>query len=43
MKMFKGKSDRWGFGVFYCKFDQSISFDFLHWYIAFTFYKYWKD
>ncbi len=43
MRVFKGKSDRWGIGIFYCKHDLSITFDFACFYIAFVFYKYWDN
>ena len=28
-----GKWDSWGFGISYCHYDNSLSINFIHWYV----------
>ena len=35
-----GTMDRWGFGIFYCRHDNSFSLEFLRWY---AYFEVWRN
>jgi hypothetical protein len=43
MKIFSGKRDRWGIGMNYCAWDNSLEFELGNLWFAIVFHKFWKN
>jgi|LakMenEpi03Aug12_release.lakeMendotaPanAssembly.Ray.scaffolds.fasta_scaffold21008_2 hypothetical protein len=38
IRFFMGKWDSWGMGIAFCKYDNSITINLIHWYFAIEVY-----
>ena len=39
-ELYAGVWDSWGFSIVYCKYDNSFTINFIHWYVGISI---WKD